>query len=542
MPKKRLQWWTATALILLLFALTGCQAVQGLEIGQALQNSSTAKSLESRGSFELELTPGDTDQLAPEQKALLQALKNTKITINDAKMQDKRHVSVNGEFEYLKGKVPFQIVLDDMKYTISIAGGKKPIVFDLKALAGSGAASPLSQEIQEKLMKSSEQLQPALLKFFINNAPNPNKISVSSVTEQVYNETLNLQKVHAEIDGTELTGLLKQFLTSVLADEKGLKELLSQLYDVVMPIIKEQVQTLQSAVGEKSPKLKSSFDPSEMAMAYMDNKTLCVEFAYTTIQIFLKKAVDQFDTVAKDTLSSSNSEQLQAVLSKKTSLVADLYIDQDKQVRKTKYQLELPISNSDSGIAAFKLTAAFEYWNINKPVTADTIDISGGVLSVDPTFDSTTFLNNFDKNSQFYKLLKDDLKVTRKEIHFIVEGQDDSNGDGDLYADYGPPRPYINDEQVTMVSARFLSERLGAQVKWNEDLKQVTVQDASTGTTIIMTVGSKTATVGGTSVELESAPVLRHGATYVPIRFIAEKLGAKVEFDNDTQLVTITRD
>ena len=54
-----------------------------------------------------------------------------------------------------------------------------------------------------------------------------------------------------------------------------------------------------------------------------------------------------------------------------------------------------------------------------------------------------------------------------------------------------------------------------------------------------MTVDSTTAIVGGTNVKLESAPVLRNGTTFVPIRFIAEKLGAKVEFDPNTRVVRI---
>ncbi|MBD0382039.1 copper amine oxidase N-terminal domain-containing protein [Paenibacillus sedimenti] len=541
MPNKRLQGWISTVLILLLIALTGCQAVQGLDIGQALENSVNVKSIESKGSLELELVEGNTDQLSPREKALIQALKNTKITIKSAKLQDKQHASIDAELQYIKGTIPFRIVVDGTKIIIHIEGGKKPIVFDQTAFDADGAATPLSQEIQDKLAKSVEQLQPALIKFFVTNAPNPNKISVTSVSEQVNNETLSLQKAHVELNGSELTGLLKVFLTNILADEKGLKELLGQLYDVIIPIVKEQIKDMQSQSGEDTGGLNRIPVMQDLAMAYLDNKTLVVEFAYTTIQVFLKKAVDEFDKTMEDSISSpSASAQLQALLSDQTTLKADYYIDQDKQIRKSLLELHIPITEPDAGVSAIKLKAAFENWNIGKSVTASTIDTSGGVLNVDSdAFQGYAIVNNFDKNSLFYKLLKDDLNVTKKELHFIVESNNSYEDDDSLY---GLTQPFINEDEVTMVPIRFLSEQLGAEVKWNPELKQVTIKDELNGTLIVMTVGSKTATVDGTGVALESAPALRNGATYVPIRFIAEKLGAKVEFDQDTQVVTITRD
>ncbi|MFD0695391.1 copper amine oxidase N-terminal domain-containing protein [Paenibacillus sp. GCM10027628] len=541
MQKKRLQGWVSAVLVLLLIALTGCQAVQGLDIGQALENSANVKSGESKGSLGLELVEGNTDKLTPQEKALIQALKNTKITIKSSKMQDKQHASINAELQYIKGTIPFQIVVDGTKLIIQIDGGKKPVVFDQTASAAGGATSPLSQEVREKLVKSAEQLQPALIKFFLTNAPNPNTISVTSVSEQVYNETISLQKAHVELNGSEITGLLKLFLTNVLADEKGLKELLGQLYDVIVPIIKEQMKAVQSQMNEDTDGLPHKSGMPDLAMAYLDNKTLAVEFAYTTIHEFLKKAVDEFDATMKDSVSSPTaSAQLQALLSDKPTLKADYYIDQDKQIRKSQLELYIPIVKPSGGVSAVKLTAAFENWNINKAVTADTIDTSGGVLNVDSdAFKGHAFLNNFDKNSLFYKLLKEDLKVTKKELHFIVEGKNTQNEDGRLY---GMTHPYINEDEVTMVPVRFLSEQLGAEVKWNAELKQATIKDGLTGTSIVMTVGSKIATVGGASVELESAPVLSNGTTYVPIRFIAEKLGATIEFDKDTHVVTIKRD
>lgn len=57
---------------------------------------------------------------------------------------------------------------------------------------------------------------------------------------------------------------------------------------------------------------------------------------------------------------------------------------------------------------------------------------------------------------------------------------------------------------------------------------------------IIMKLGSTTATVDGKTVKLDAAPVTVDGRTLVPVRFISEALGAKVDWDGKTNNVTIT--
>lgn len=169
----------------------------------------------------------------------------------------------------------------------------------------------LNSLVVNKLLKKAEELWPALLKYFLTNAPNPEHFSVSSVSEPVNSETLSMQKASIEIKGNELVGLLKTFLTNILADEKGMKELIGQLYDVLVPVIKEQMKAFPTKGG-------SSSELPDLMMAYLDNKTLAVEFVYTTIHQFLRKALDDWDTNMKKTLSSVSDSQAKALLSDKT--------------------------------------------------------------------------------------------------------------------------------------------------------------------------------------------------------------------------------
>lgn len=63
---------------------------------------------------------------------------------------------------------------------------------------------------------------------------------------------------------------------------------------------------------------------------------------------------------------------------------------------------------------------------------------------------------------------------------------------------------------------------------------------AQADTIVKLIVGSKEATVNGKSVLLDVPPQIIKGRTLVPLRFIAEALGAKVDFEPKTQAITLT--
>ncbi len=92
----------------------------------------------------------------------------------------------------------------------------------------------------------------------------------------------------------------------------------------------------------------------------------------------------------------------------------------------------------------------------------------------------------------------------------------------------------------TMMPARFISEILGAQVEWDNASRQVKITQGST--VIILTLNSGTAFINGKAVQLDQPAVsLPPGRTFVPLRFIAEALGAAVEYDEVTGQILITK-
>lgn len=92
----------------------------------------------------------------------------------------------------------------------------------------------------------------------------------------------------------------------------------------------------------------------------------------------------------------------------------------------------------------------------------------------------------------------------------------------------------------TMVPVRFLAEALGADVDWDAAANQVTLRRA--GDVIVMTLDSTTAYRNGEVFEMDVAPYAEAGRTYIPARYISEFFGQNVTWDAGAHTVFITED
>ncbi len=100
--------------------------------------------------------------------------------------------------------------------------------------------------------------------------------------------------------------------------------------------------------------------------------------------------------------------------------------------------------------------------------------------------------------------------------------------------------PYIDDNSGrTLVPVRYLADVLGAVTSWDTDTRTITI--TSGGTTISMVIGSATLTVNGQAQTMDQAPVIRDGRTYLPARYVAEALGFTVSWDAGSQTVTVSQ-
>ena len=90
----------------------------------------------------------------------------------------------------------------------------------------------------------------------------------------------------------------------------------------------------------------------------------------------------------------------------------------------------------------------------------------------------------------------------------------------------------------TMVPLRAIFEALGATVDWNNETQTVT--STKDNATISLTIDSPTMYVNGVAVTIDSPACLISGRTLVPVRAISEAFGIIVEWDGDTKTVIIT--
>lgn len=104
-------------------------------------------------------------------------------------------------------------------------------------------------------------------------------------------------------------------------------------------------------------------------------------------------------------------------------------------------------------------------------------------------------------------------------------------------------QPYYEDNRV-MIPLRFVSEALGAEVGFKK-----TVSGSIMNQTVITSLGDKKMSmninstqvvVGETVVTLDVPARLQHERTYVPLRFVSEALGAKVDWDQSRKLVSVS--
>ncbi|WP_025681972.1 stalk domain-containing protein [Paenibacillus maysiensis] len=93
-------------------------------------------------------------------------------------------------------------------------------------------------------------------------------------------------------------------------------------------------------------------------------------------------------------------------------------------------------------------------------------------------------------------------------------------------------------QNTTLVPLRGVFESLGAQVDWDSKAKRVTA--SKNEDTLTLNVGSKLAYKNSAPVQLDVATQIQKGQVLVPLRFVSQSLGAKVNWDKTTRTVTIS--
>ena len=89
----------------------------------------------------------------------------------------------------------------------------------------------------------------------------------------------------------------------------------------------------------------------------------------------------------------------------------------------------------------------------------------------------------------------------------------------------------------TLVPMRAIFEALGASVQWSKEFRKITAR--KDGLVVELTIDERIARKNGAEITMDAAPVIRAKSTLVPLRFVAEALEARVDYEKATGIIRI---
>ena len=298
------------------------------------------------------------------------------------------------------------------------------------------------------------------------------------------------------------------------------------LKDTVPPVIEISEPKVQSGdrifLNKKSIKIKGKVtDNIEVKSLTINDKEVEIEKGgYFEYELEIEEGANSIEVVAKDT---SGNEA-----------VFRIYVDVD--TTPPTIEVNLPDVSEKEEI---KVEGRTEEWG-NLYVNGEEI-----LVYSDGTF-------SFD--------LK--LKPGMNELKFVAKDRAGNITEKTFTVIYriilklqiGSKTMYINDEPKeidvpptivegrTLLPIRWVAEPLGADVGWDGKERKVIV--SLNDTTIELWIGKPTARVNGIEKPIDPnnpkvVPMILNGRTMLPVRFVAENLGADVLWDGTTKTVTI---
>lgn len=216
-----------------------------------------------------------------------------------------------------------------------------------------------------------------------------------------------------------------------------------------------------------------------------------------------------------------------------------------------------PGFNKDSFNITLPITSKDKYVNVSIRMDGE-YSMGGGWrgLMVSGSFESKNVIDN---------TRPDVIPPDQRRYPIGIPGLDFANNPPPaLYANreiklpIGSLKPTINGIEVetdqpafisggrTFIPLRFVAESIGAQVDYIpnfEGWKAIVISGAQDYREdyIVLFLGSKTAYHNGVEKTLDVAPFAANGRTFVPLRFIAETLGAEVGWDQPTFTATVKK-
>ncbi|KPV58312.1 hypothetical protein QJ48_17240 [Paenibacillus sp. A3] len=517
---KKIGVWVMSAALVF---TAGCQPLGGLDMNQAIENELKTDTYEASLSVALQYDVGDTSALSESEKERVAVWNGFQLNVSSLKVNRKEQtISAKGSLSAAKLNLPFAVSLDKDVAVLTVEGANKPIVIaDWRTNELTGLSHELTMYddywfyklkriMKEMPLADQQELTNKAIGLIAKNLPNAASLAVDKKTETIQGQTVSGHQLRFDVSGEEFASLFRSLFKSVALDDQGLRELAVVIYDKFHPELKE--------LG--------------FAEELFQDRQLGTEAVYTGA-----KAIALY-------LTSEMGGAWEQELLSQSKLKVNAFVDESKHIRQWNAEIAMQSPpGTEEGIRGGKLTVRMDRWNINGNVKPDIISAKDAVLYEDLS-NEDNLRQVVQPDSAFYKLLKEQLRITEKYLYFYIWSESDlddvpaAEAEGtEPYPAYNDNGAYISGNNTAYVQGKELGEGLGYKVTWDAGTKTMTI--ASSQTEIVLQAGSATARVNGNDKSIGAPAVLKKDALYVPVRFVAEQLGAKVKTEGEESLYSI---
>lgn len=287
--------------------------------------------------------------------------------------------------------------------------------------------------------------------------------------------------------------------------------------------------------------IKDIAKDNQIVIDLSDNKKVdSVKLSGDTAKVIADSDVDSVEINLGDTTVAIDDKTI-AEIAKADAKNIEIGVDKDVKLNDKQSEAVKGLENAETITATITaddkavagnatVTAPYE-WDEKGVILAGTVDAEGKITNVPVSFKKGEISVTAPAGETVVV-----WTVPAEKAFVLTIDEKDADVFGEKATNDVAPK-IVKDR--TMLPARFVAEKLGATVEWNEEKQEVTIK--SDDVTIVITIGAEKALVNDKEVELDSPAFIENDRTYTPIRFISENLGATVNWNGATEQVVITK-
>lgn len=103
-------------------------------------------------------------------------------------------------------------------------------------------------------------------------------------------------------------------------------------------------------------------------------------------------------------------------------------------------------------------------------------------------------------------------------------------------------QPFVDENHKLQVPARAVTDKLGYKLQWEQDGSRFTITIQSSDKTVSLSTGDRSMTVNGKPTQITDPAKFVDGRVYVPFRLISDTFGIKTQWDKINRIAILSTD